>query len=361
MSIARSSSCVLRRALGSRVLTEESSAKLVLFLLSPGAVERWWVGSWLKFVRNCDPGGTISAMGSTASVATRTGPDRRVPSWAAALVAGLSRDEPKVVTRADVAERLTEAVSDRSVDSAVHELRRLGWLVGLPIHGVWAFVPPGVGEILDPYIGLRAWHARDPDAGFMLCGATAAWHLGYLDRDPGSPAAVWLPSSTRLPDGLRSHVAAVKIDWADASIKALAPTSKFLIRRKLDLTRWASALPAFGPEALLAQLAVRPASFLPWADLLAHLSMLVDDADADRLASLLVEQPTAAWQRAAYLICLGGSPERASALFDRRPAGGVPKTRFAHPAIDTLHPVWVAEYNLIDSLVAPLQDEIGKA
>ncbi len=184
----------------------------------------------------------------------------------------LSRDMPTVVTRDDLAQRLVEVGMDRTVDSAVHELRRLGWLVTLPFHGVWAFVPPGVGEVLDPYIGLRAWRARDPDSGFMLCGATAAWHLGYLDRDPGSPVSVWIPSSTRLPDGLRRYVSIVRFESAAKSHKMLAPSSKFLIDRKLDLLRWASALPAFGPEALVAQLAIRPSSFASWADLVAHLT-----------------------------------------------------------------------------------------
>jgi hypothetical protein len=301
-------------------------------------------------------------MGSTAAtLESPTGRDRRVPTWAAALVAGLSRDLPTVLTRDDLAERLVETAADRTVDSAVHELRRLGWLVTLPLHGVWAFVPPGVGEVLDPYIGLRAWSARDPDAGFMLCGATAAWHLGYLDRDPGSPVSVWTPSSTRLPDGLRPYVSIVRIDWDAELRKALKPSSKFLIDRKLDLLRWASSLPAFGPEALVAQLATRPSSFAPWADLVAHLGRVVDDCDDDRLASLLGGQPTAAWQRAAYLIHSGGSPERGMLLLDRWPNKSTPKTRFAHPAIDTADPVWVAEYNVIDALVAPLQAVIGKA
>jgi hypothetical protein len=301
-------------------------------------------------------------MSSTAvTLESPTGPDRRVPTWAAGLVAGLSRDLPAVLTRDDLAERLVEAAADRTVDSAVHELRRLGWLVTLPLHGVWAFVPPGVGEVLDPYIGLRAWRARDPDAGFMLCGATAAWHLGYLDRDPGSPVSVWLPSSTRLPDGLRSYVSIVRIEWDAKSRKVLKPSSKFLIDRKLDLLRWASSLPAFGPEALVAQLAIRPSSFAPWADLVAHLGRVAGDCDDDRLASLLKGQPTAAWQRAAYLLHAGGAPERGVGLLNRCPHKAMPKTRFAHPAIDTADPIWVAEYNLIDALVAPLQAVIGKA
>ena len=236
-----------------------------------GYQRRW--PNWLNSVRNSYQWGTISAMSSTVAILeSPTGPDRRVPTWAAGLVAGLSRDMPTVVTRDDLAQRLVEVGMDRTVDSAVHELRRLGWLVTLPLHGVWAFVPPGVGEVLDPYIGLRAWRARDPDSGFMLCGATAAWHLGYLDHDPGSPVSVWIPSSTRLPDGLRRYVWIVRFESAAKSHKMLAPSSKFLIDRKLDLLRWASALPAFGPEALVAQLAIRPSSFASWADLVAHLA-----------------------------------------------------------------------------------------
>jgi AbiEi antitoxin C-terminal domain len=301
-------------------------------------------------------------MSSTvATLESPTGPDRRVPTWAAGLVAGLSRDLPAVLTRDDLSDRLVEAEADRTVDSAVHELRRLGWLVTLPLHGVWAFVPPGVGEVLDPYIGLRAWRARDPEAGFMLCGATAAWHLGYLDRDPGLPVSVWIPSSTRLPDGLRPYMSIVRIEWDAKSLKTLKPSSKFLIDRKLDLLRWASSLPAFGPEALVAQLAIRPSSFAPWADLVAHLGRVVDDCDDDRLASLLGGQPTAAWQRAAYLLHAGGARERGKSLLVRCAHQAKPKTRFAHPAIDTADPIWVAEYNLIDALVAPLQAVVGKA
>jgi len=90
--------------------------------------------------------------------------DRRVPTWASGLVAGLSRDLPAVVTREDLADRLAEVGSDRSVDTTIDELRRLGWLVGLPIQGTWAFIPPGQDAVADPYLTIRAWRARDPDA-----------------------------------------------------------------------------------------------------------------------------------------------------------------------------------------------------
>ena len=81
--------------------------------------------------------------------------DRRVPTWAAGLIGGLSADVPTVVTRENIDGRLTDAGNDRDVDSTINELRRLGWLVGLPIHGVWAFIPPGQDQLADPYTILR--------------------------------------------------------------------------------------------------------------------------------------------------------------------------------------------------------------
>ena len=285
-----------------------------------------------------------------------------MPTWAAALIASLSRDLPAVVTRDDVAERLIESGTSTSAEKAIGELRRLGWLVGLPVQGVWAFIPPGEASVIDPYIGLRAWMAKQPSAGFMLAGASAAWHLGYLDRAPGQPTDVWLPRSVRLPDGLRPYVATIHLRWTPEVAVLARPARALLIRRKLDIVRWANGLPAFGPEALVVQLAVRPSSFFPWADLIPHLGQLADDCDDDRLAALLVDQSTSAWQRAAYLLHVGGMPDRGSGLLGRRPRSPLPKVRFEHPDVEpSTEPVWSADYHLLDALIAPLQLVLGKA
>lgn len=310
----------------------------------------------------------VSAVNSTTGwqVTSSAGMDRRVPTWASGLVAGLSRDLPAVVTREDLGDRLAEVGSDRGVDTTVDELRRLGWLVGLPIQGTWAFIPPGQDAVADTYLAIRAWRARDPDAELMLAGAAAAWHLGYLDRAPDGRIPVWLPRGRRLPDGLRQHVSVVRIKWPRAAAKELGPSTALLVRRKLDLVAWASGLPAFGPEALIVQLAARPASFRPWADLVAHLEQLAADCDDDRLATLLVGQSASTWQRAAYLLHAAGHPPRGIQLFDRRPARGpMPKVHFEHPALhrggDDAPALWVPQYYVVDRLVAPLQGLVGKA
>ena len=307
---------------------------------------------------------SVSAMKSTkpGQLVSAVGADRRVPTWAAGLIGGLSRDLPSVVTREDISERLTDAGSDRDVDSTINELRRLGWLVGLPIHGVWAFIPPGQDQLADPYVVLRAWQARDPEAGFMLAGAAAAWHLGYLDRAPDQQTAVWLPAATRLPDGLRPHVSVVQLRWSGAATNLLGPSTKFLLQRKLDLVSWASGLPAFGPEALIVQLAARPSSFLPWADIITHLDRLADDCDDERLSTLLADQSTSAWQRAAYLLHAAGRPSRGLDLLDHRPRRPMPKVKFEHRSVGgAVSGMWAPEYHLLDRLIAPLQLVLGKA
>jgi hypothetical protein len=290
--------------------------------------------------------------------------DRRIPSWASRLIAELARDRPAVVTREDVAERLAAIGDHRDVEATISELRRLGWFVGLPIQGTWAFIPPGQETVADPYLALRAWRARDPDTAFMLAGTAAAWHLGYLDRAPEGRTSIWLPKDHRLPDGLRPHVSVVHVKWGSDAATQLGPSTEFLLRRHLDIVNWAAGLPAFGPEALVVQLAARPASFRPWADVVAHLGQIVDDCDDDRIAVLMAGQSASTWQRAAYVLHAGGQPTRGIRLVERRPKRSMPKARFEHPEIspaDEATALWVPQYHVLDRLIAPLQGLVGKA
>lgn len=311
-------------------------------------------------LRKVDRSSRVSAVESTTDV---TGSNRRIPGWASALVGALTRDLPGVVTREDIAQRSAELSLDRDLEATIGELRRLGWLVALPVKGTWAFVPPGQVAVTDLYLPLRAWQERDRGAGFLLAGEAAAWHLGYLDRRSEGRISVWKPSDVRLPDGLRPHVSTVSIGWGPTSPEELPPSTAFLARRHLDIVSWASGLPAFGPEALLVQVSARPASFAPWVDLVAHLDQLVDDCDDDKLVMLLAAQTASTWQRAAYLLHAGGQPARGSALLDRKPPGPTPKVSFEHPNTvrGERRKVWVPQYNVVDRLVAPLQQLVGKA
>lgn len=283
--------------------------------------------------------------------------DRRIPGWAAGLLTRLARERPAVVTHADVERLLAETGSDRQPQAAVRELRRLGWLVPLHITGAWAYLPPGEDEVTDPYIDLRGWRARDPGTVLALAGEAAAWHLGYLDRAPGGPPAVWLPDRARLPYGLRSRLTIITLRWQAQDARHLGPSPRLLHRRHLDLTRWATGLPAFGPEALLVQLAARPSSLRAWADLISHLEELAGDCDPQRLITLLQGQSGSAWQRAAYLLARGCCRQPALEVFEHRPSSALLKTQFGTGG----RSVWDGEFNVADHLIAPLQAALGKA
>lgn len=283
--------------------------------------------------------------------------DRRIPGWAAGLLARLARDRPAVVTREDIEANLTESGSSRHVDPTVRELQRLGWLQPVHVKGVWAYVPPGEEEVIDPYIDVRGWKAREPDAVFALAGEAAAWHLGYLDRAFSGSVAVWTPTKSRLPHGLRAHLSIVTLGWSADVAPRLAPTTVLLHRRRLDMQAWASGLPGFGPEALVVQLSARPLSFRVWGDLVRHLEQLVEDCDIDRLAGLLETQSSSAWQRAAYLLHCGNRHDDGVALLGRRPMTNMPKVQFGEGS----KTVWAPDFSVVDHLVAPLQGAVGKA
>jgi hypothetical protein len=174
-------------------------------------------------------------------------PDRRIPGWAAGLLARLARDRPAVVTREDIMADLEQAGSSREVDRTVRELQRLGWFKPLHLKGVWAYVPPGEEEVIDPYIDIRGWKARDLDAVFALAGEAAAWHLGYLDRAFDGSIAVWIPSKSRVPHGLRPHLSLVTLGWGVGDAPRLGPTTALLHSRRLDTRAWAGGLTRLVP------------------------------------------------------------------------------------------------------------------
>jgi hypothetical protein len=207
---------------------------------------------------------------------------------------------------------MTAAANDPR--DVIRRLVRHGWLAGLSVRGAWAFFPPGVDDLADPYIHLRGWRAIDKDVVFLLAGTCAAFHLGYLPRRP-ERVTIWLPEKTALPAGLRKKVSVVKTTFPRASdVRRLSPGLPLLKQRGLDITSWATGLPAFGPEALIVQMAQRPASIESWLDLSSKLADLARDVDIERLKALLSMSSAAARQRAAYFMHLGGRTDFQSLL-----------------------------------------------
>ena len=283
--------------------------------------------------------------------------DRRIPRWAAMLLARLAQDRPSVVTRDDISGYLAEIDSTREVDRTINDLVRLGWLNTSRRKGVWAYLPPGEDEIIDPYVNLRAWAAGDPSATFALAGEAAAWHLGYLDRRFIGPIAVWLPEGERPPFGIRDIVSVIRLGWPAAMQPQIGPSRSMLRKRGLDLTRWADGMPGFGPAALLVQLSSRPASFTPWADLAVHIGELADDCEPEQLVTLLENQSSSAWQRAAYLLDLGGNVGAADDVLQQRPPSRLSHVTIGNGEVGTRS----KKFGITDRLVAPLVEAAGKA
>jgi len=281
--------------------------------------------------------------------------DRQVPAWAAMLLARLGQDRPPVVTRDDLTEYLAEAGVERDLDHAIRSLVALDWLTGTHVQSVWAFLAHGETTTGDPYIDLRAWLAKEPAIELALAGEAAAFHLGYLDRRFDGPIALWLAEGRRPPPGVRPLVSLVRLRFRPGV--DVGPSWELLRRRGLDVNVWATGLPAFGPEALLVQLAVRPGSFGPWADLAAHASGLTGDCDVDRVRDLLDGQSGSSWQRAAYLLHAGGAEESAIEVLSGRPKG-----KLSHVTMgESDEGVYVAQFGVTDRLFAPLLAQAGKA
>lgn len=243
---------------------------------------------------------------------------RVVPAAEATLVATLSQSAPTIVTEATVAELIRDSASAGDARSRVKRLVRLGWLRPTAVRGAWAFLPPGVDELADPYLDLRAWRAVDPTARFALAGESALWHLGYLPRRPDA-VTLWVPLRSELARGLVGKMSLVTTKFpSDVDPKTMAPALALLKKRRLDLTAWSSRLPAFGPEALLVQMAQRPASVGSWVEVAPRLKDIVADIDIERLKRLLSASPDAAKQRAAYFCEIVGAHFHAAELLPEK-------------------------------------------
>lgn len=281
--------------------------------------------------------------------------DRIVSGWVAPLLGRLAQDRPAIITREIAAGYLHEVGLHRDPSAVIRYLSRLGWLAPTKVRGAWAYFPPGQTTTGDPYIDLRGWQAIDTTAQFALAGEAAALHLGYLDRQSEGPVTVWMPAQQRPPAGLRPHLRVVHLTFPDGT--DVGPSRPLLRRRGLDVYAWANGMPAFGPEALLVQLAVRPGSFGPWADLAAHLTAFVDDCEPDRVVRLLDGQSASSWQRAAYLLDAGGATKTAEAVMNRRLPG-----KLIHVTLGDGHSDLAASrYRVTDHLLAPLLASVSKA
>ena len=149
-----------------------------------------------------------------------------------------------------------------------------------------------------------------------LAGESAAWHLGLLARRCAGPlrSGVLTAALSRRRCAARFICAARKRTGETGRVD---PCRRWLRDRGLDLTRWSAGLPAFGPETLLVQLAVRPTTCVAWGDAAVNIGRLAEACDRPMLLGLLEGRSTPAHQMAASLLELGGRADLAAEVLQR--------------------------------------------
>jgi hypothetical protein len=248
------------------------------------------------------------------------------------VLEALELDQPRVITADTLARLAVELGIDIDGRQLAYELRRLGWLIGLRTKGAWEFVPGaragrfGAG---DRHIELRA--ALAVDAGFRgaLAMESAAVALGLAGRVPDREV-LWVPPDRRVPKSFG--------DWRvvrlAVSDDAIAPVD---------------GLPTWRVETLLAGMAVRPDGFHDWPNVVEWLARAVSRADADSIARSIVGAPRAAWQRASYLLAMGGEEAAGLEVFEQAPPGRGP----AYLGPRQKRGRFDRRFEIVDSVLAP--------
>lgn len=257
---------------------------------------------------------------------------RQIPSRLAPVLEALELEQPRVVTADGLAH--LAAVQGIDIDGLqiAYELRRLGWLLGLRTKGAWEFVPAaragrfGAG---DRYIELRA--ALAVDAGFQgaLAMESASVALGLAGRVPDREV-LWVPPEHRAPKSFGDW-RVVRLPVRDDGIASV------------------DGLPTWRVETLLSGMARRPDGFHDWPNVGEWLARAVSEVDVESIARSLEGAPRAAWQRASYLLAMGGNEAAGFEVIEHAPIGRGPaylgprqrKGRFDR------------RFEMVDSVLAP--------
>lgn len=248
------------------------------------------------------------------------------------MLEALELDQPRVVT----ADRLTHLARDHAVDidglQLAYELRRLGWLLGLRTKGAWEFVPGahagrfGAG---DRYIELRAARAVDAEFQGALAMESAAVALGLAGRVPGREV-LWRPPGHRAPKSFGGW-RVVRLPVRDNGIASV------------------DGLPTWRVETLLSGMARRPDGFQDWPNVGEWLARAVSQVDTDSVARSLEGAPRAAWQRASYLLAMGGEEAAAFDVIEHAPLGRGP----AYLGPRQRNGKFDRRFEIVDSVLAP--------
>lgn len=232
---------------------------------------------------------------------------RAIPASIAPVIEQLELDGDLVVSADRLAEVLHATDGDDNPRQLAYELQRAGWLGSLRTRGAWEFLPAARGGALgsgDRLIEFRAQHTVDPSWPGVLAMESAAAVLGLAQRVP-EREVVALPRGVDLPKALAG-------DWRVVTLMLPAEGIATVER-----------LPTWNLEGLLVGIAVRPSAYRDMAGLGQWLPEAAGRVDTDALVRLLDALPSAARQRAAYLLAVSGNSEASAEVIGRFPPRGV--------------------------------------
>jgi hypothetical protein len=200
----------------------------------------------------------------------------------------------------------------------------------LRTRGHWEVAPASRAGALpsgDPFVELRATLQRR-DLPVALAYDSAAWLQGLSARQPHRHVLATKPSVKKLPPALSDF--RVTRTWG-----TLEPDRK-------------DKLPVWRVSTLLAKMAIEPANFRDWPNVMEWLPQAFHRADRAELEQELSEAPDTARVRLAYLADRADFTDLAGELIRNAQPHGV-----TYLGRDRTRGRFIRDYNLMDSLLVP--------
>ncbi len=255
---------------------------------------------------------------------------RSIPPRLSPVVGHLELFQPKIVTLAQLGEYLAELCIDADPAEIAHDLQKLGWLLPLRTRGRWEFAPAARAGAIpsgDPFVELRATLQRR-DLPVALAYDSAAWLQGLSSRQPQRQVLATKPSVKKFPPALSDF--RVTRTWG-----ALEPDRK-------------DKLPVWRVSTLLAKMAIEPANFHDWPNVMEWLPHAFQLADRTELEWELSAAPNTARVRLAYLADRAGFTDLAGELMRKAQPRGL-----TYLGRDRTRGRFIRKYDLMDSLLVP--------